>query len=175
MNLLSSWVPSPTVRVRKTGDRVAPDILISCHFAAGNVALVALLKANLAIMLLASMSVVLPLVESTKDGNQALTRYTNSKCLPSLSRTLRNHTIALGDYVWGHLWGVGIEPPVDAFKRPEATSAEKAADNMVIDAHHDAQEDVPDTLEDLQAQATEVLTGLYQASVCTTPTRLFNV
>lgn len=154
---------------------------------AGSLALVELLRSNLAIMLLASLSIVYPLSQQSRQSDASnpssnqISRYIDTKCLPSISRALRNHTVALGDFVWGHMWGVGVEIKTDPLypagaetsttstsangmkgsAKKEAKGKGAEVDGMDVDLGVNKEPGLT-RVDDVQQQAVEVLTGIFK-------------
>jgi hypothetical protein len=132
-------------------------------------------------MLLASLSIVHPLAQTSRQTVPSISRYIDTKCLPSIARALRNHTVALGDFVWGHMWGVGVEIKTDPIN-PEglaggATMSKAKAgivgsakgkgvelDDMDVDLGVQTEVDLS-RVDNVQQQAIEVLTGIFKVSL----------
>jgi hypothetical protein len=127
-------------------------------------------------MLLASISVVHSLSSTTAHSSPSICRYINTKCLPSIARALRNHTITLGDFVWGHMWGVGVEIKVDLVGPTSETTTnggstagadkgkqmERDMDAMDVDKSTRDKDAKLAQLDNVQKQAIEVLSGMYK-------------
>ena len=130
-------------------------------------------------MLLASMSIAYPLSQTCRESNPTISRYIHTKCLPSIARALRNHTVALGDFVWGHMWGVGVEIKTDPLGpagestssssgmqsgvRKEAKGKGVEVDGMDVDLGVNKEVGLS-RVDDVQQQAIEVLTGIFKVS-----------
>lgn len=105
-----------------------------------------------------------PMAISAQASHPNISRYIYTKCLPSIARALRNHAISLGDYVWGHMWGVGVDVPVEKAEDTVGTGAgkgkESAGGEMEVD-EKDGGERGRDEVA-VRRQAVEVLMGIFQ-------------
>lgn len=113
------------------------------------------------------MSMIHPMAVSSHTAHPNISRYIYTKCLPSVTRALRNHAISLGDYVWGHMWGVGVDVPVEKAEDTVGIRNGKGKESMGGAMEVDGKEnggEMPRDEGSVRKQAVEVLMGIFQVS-----------